>query len=419
MDLQQRLRSLRTQTGAVADRSDAAGLRDRLARLAPRRVAAPGPLPDAQVLADHVGGQVIETGCILVEQRLADGYGHGDLRLDAAMQAALMPFAAPTTRGADRIVYLDTETTGLSGGSGTLVFQVGIAWFESTWLRIRQYLISAYAGEAAMLARLAADLAGAQLLVSFNGKSFDVPLLTSRFRMQRQADPFTGMQHVDLLPPLRRAFTGLWADCRLQSAERRLLGLRRHRDLPGAEAPAAWIAWLQRRQPQALREVLAHNRLDTLSLVALPTALAATYRDPPAHGANLAAIARYHCQRGRTRQAYELLNAHAEQLDAAALMELARLAWQRQRIDQALRIWQDLADRDDIAALETLAKYAEHGRRDLAAALAYTRRLLAADPASAQHRHRFQRLVRRCAQRGADTVATSHNRAGAEFENTV
>ena len=139
----------------------------------------------------------------------------------------------PHGRAHGELLFVDTETTGLAGGTGTLVFLLGVARFVPGGLDVEQWLLLSPSAEGEWLAAIAARLPRDPLLVSFNGKAFDLPLLAARHRMQRMRDPFAQRAHWDLLFPLRRAFASRWPDCRQQTAERRLLGIERLDDLPG------------------------------------------------------------------------------------------------------------------------------------------------------------------------------------------
>jgi uncharacterized protein YprB with RNaseH-like and TPR domain len=169
----------------------------------------------------------------------------------------------------DSLLYLDTETTGLAGGTGTVAFMVGLAWMEGDSLRVVQWLLAEFAAERALMARVSDRIARAGAIVSFNGKSFDMPLLKARARLLGGTLPADGGVHLDLLHVTRRLLHSGWPDCRLRTAEARALRLERTDDLPGAEAPAAWRRWLERGDASLLGRVADHNRADLLALVAL------------------------------------------------------------------------------------------------------------------------------------------------------
>lgn len=174
---------------------------------------------------------------------------------------------------ASRILAFDTETTGLAGGTGTRAFMIGAADWCDDGLRIRQLCITRLAAEEAMLQAFAGWLEPGTVLLSYNGKSYDRPLLSTRYRLARMADPLPALRHVDLLHPMRRRYRGVWANCRLATAERELLGVLREDDLPGAEAPGAWLAYLRGGSASKLRRVGLHNAQDLRSLCGLLEAL--------------------------------------------------------------------------------------------------------------------------------------------------
>ena len=184
-----------------------------------------------------------------------------------------------------RLLFFDTETTGLAGGTGTRAFQIGAAdWHHDPvrgpGLRVRQLLITTMAAEAAMLHAFAGWLRADTLLCSYNGRCYDAPLLKARYRLARIADPIAPLDHLDLLFPTRRFHKGRWADCRLATIERELLGIVREDDLPGAQAPAAWLSYLRGGSAARLRRVCAHNHQDVVTLARLLLSLAASADDP-------------------------------------------------------------------------------------------------------------------------------------------
>ena len=175
--------------------------------------------------------------------------------------------------GREHVLAFDTETTGLAGGTGTRAFMIGAADWRDGGLRIRQLCITRLAAEEAMLEAFAGWLGPETVLLSYNGKSYDRPLLSTRYRLARMADPLPALRHVDLLHPMRRRYRSLWPNCRLATAERELLGVLREDDLPGSEAPGAWLAYLRGGSASKLRRVALHNAQDLRSLCGLLEAL--------------------------------------------------------------------------------------------------------------------------------------------------
>lgn len=234
------------------------------------------PSPEVS-LAERLGGKEVAPGLVEVVRVHPLAYRHGAVPLrrlaqvDGDRSGALRH---PGPIDPRRLLILDTETTGLAGGAGTVAFLLGVARLTDAGLELRQWLLTAFAGEVALLDRLAAALGEEDCLVSFNGKSFDIPLLDTRARLHGRDGLLRGRPHLDLLHALRRAHRRRLPDCRLKTAETELLGLRRADDLPGEFAPGVWRDWLRTGRAGRLNEVLAHNRDDLLSTAALLPVLA-------------------------------------------------------------------------------------------------------------------------------------------------
>lgn len=244
----------------------------RLRRLLNLRPAASLPRP------------VLREALPLRGEEVAPGVYYVESRVDAAGSAALWPprwaEVGPVAR--ERFLCFDTETTGLAGGSGTRAFMIGAADWYGGALRIRQLYLTAMAGETAMLRRFASWLNPDTVLVSYNGRSYDAPLLATRYRLQRLANPLSGIAHVDLLHPVRRVYRGRWENCRLATIERQVLRIVREDDLPGSQAPAAWRAWLRQGASTDFMRVLEHNRQDVAALALLLEHMDRIATDPPA-----------------------------------------------------------------------------------------------------------------------------------------
>jgi uncharacterized protein YprB with RNaseH-like and TPR domain len=313
------------------------------------------------------------------------------------------------TGGPDGWRFLDTETSGLAGGTGTWAFLCGLARIRGADLELSQYLLTRLDAEPAYLEVLREELGPARLLVSYNGKTFDLPLLTTRLRLAGMRVGLDAKAHLDLLFPVRRAFASRWPDCRLATAEMRLLGLRREGDLPGSEAPAAWLAWLRQGETAPLAGVLGHNRRDLLSLPALIPALALAFRDPAVPGADVRAVARHHLRRGDAGTALVLLETNRRLLDAPGLLDLARLHRRHGRWEAALAIWEPLAAQGVAEAMESLAKHLEHRAGDYPRALSMARRLR---PGIERERRcrRLEERIRSAAAPGAAESDSSRHR---------
>ena len=337
----------------------------------------------------------IETGrgaVYLAEDWWPLDYRHGRLALGDALSLGgpALSRLEPSLSALDlaAAAFLDVETTGLAGGTGTYVFLVGLGTFEDGSFRLRQFFLADLPGERAMLAAVAEALTGCRALVSFNGRHFDLPLLETRLTLSRLPTLPPGLPHLDLLYPARRLYRRRLPSCRLASLEEALLALEREDDVPGWAIPALYFDYARRGEAGPLRAVFRHNALDILSLVALLAHLGQIIGgDPPADPDDCVALARWDESEGRLADAGRL---YAAALDggadgegrALALRRLARLYRRLGRWEDAARLWREEAENGGaperrLEALIELAKLEEHRRRDYAAAEAVTRRALA------------------------------------------
>lgn len=255
-ELSTKLRTLQQQAGGMATPSISTSRAEIGQRL--RNLVQGRERRRLQPLVAPAGTQVAP-GVYLVERHI----------VGAQTSDAWMPWGELGHVARERLVCFDTETTGLAGGVGTRAFMIGALQWQGASLRVRQLYLTTIAGETAMLRIFASWLADDSVLISYNGRSYDAPLLKGRYRLNRLPCPFADRDHVDLLYPTRRAWRGVWENCRLATIERNLLGMVREDDLPGSQAPAAWLAYLRGHSAVNLGRVIAHNDQDVVTLAAL------------------------------------------------------------------------------------------------------------------------------------------------------
>ncbi|MEP7159344.1 MAG: ribonuclease H-like domain-containing protein [Chloroflexota bacterium] len=347
---------------------------------APTERAWPTDRPDhARALADAVGGQVSRSsaGAIVVADHTVA------LPLDASALAAL-PYPIDASRP---LVCLDLETTGLGTAAGTVAFLVGLGFWDGESFTVRQMLLPDHADENALLDALCAFLPRDAWLVTYNGRTFDWPLLVARFRLHRRPPPpFAG--HLDLLPVARQLWKHRTGNARLATVEDAVCAVVRDGDLPGALIPERYFGYLRSRRGELLRDVVDHNRQDIISL-GLLLAVLVGFASPGTwaqlHPGDLAGLARGFAIRGRPAESLSVVEA-ALAADAWSLgvsdgarihrhlsAERARLLARLGRLEEAFAAWLEIAQRGGPgAALAWLhvARYREHVERDVAGALA-------------------------------------------------
>jgi uncharacterized protein len=306
-----------------------------------------------------------------------------------------------------RMLLLDTETTGLSGGMGTVPFLVGLGWFEDQSLRVQQFLLRQPGDEAPMLQALAERLAWASCIVSYNGKSFDWPLVRNRYVLHRVPLP-TAPPHLDLLHCARRIYRRRLARLKLVDLETELFDMHREGDVPGWAIPAIYFRYLRDGDPTGLSQVVEHNAHDLVALAALLAQLAEGFRelrrhDDPRDHLSYAEVA---ARAGDEARAWEFARAAAEgggedDCSARAWLLCARLARRRGDVnaEQAALEQAAAVAADEATAAEAhlaLAKLHEHRRRDYACALAHAPQALLLEGEEANAR-RVARLTRKAA----------------------
>ena len=319
------------------------------------------------------------------------GYPHGSGALQLSAPLDLISAWAGEDRIAshtpEQFAFIDTETTGLSGGTGTLAFMVGAGRFEADGFRLVQLFMREPGEEPALLHALEEFLAPCETVVSFNGKSFDMPLLHTRYTANGRSYPLQNTAHVDLLHLARR----LWRD-RLPSRtlgylEEHILGqTRTEEDTPGWMIPQMYFDYLRSRDARPMKGIFYHNAMDILTLAVLTEHIAHLLADPldgrVTHALDLAAIGRLNEDLGYTEQAVEILSQCLDQempVEArqGVLRRLSFLHKRRGELPQALSLWWQAAADRELYAHEELAKFYEHSEKDFTEALKWTEAALA------------------------------------------
>jgi uncharacterized protein YprB with RNaseH-like and TPR domain len=281
--------------------------------------------------------------------------------------------------------FLDTETTGLFTGLSTYAFLTGVGSIDNGGFRLRQFFMRDYSEEASLLARLAEYLAQFDVLITYNGKAYDQPLLEARFRMARRhgapLDPLSRLEHLDLLFGARRLWKLRLESCRLVDLENQILGVEREGDLPGAMIPYYYFDYLRMQQAFRLVPIFHHNAMDILSLACLTAVVSLAYRAPEQadfrHGSDLIGLAHWLLQSERPEEALRLLLRAVDlglqdDLLFRTLWDIALLHKRLGPPEAARAALEDLAGSRNpyrARALEELAKHYEHREKDLATAL--------------------------------------------------
>ena len=354
-----------------------------------RAIAAPGPerhFPiDSVVSGTFAANPLGET--FVHEERFRADYQHGLAPIKPQASLNVMSEWAADTRLRDlpigSFAFLDTETSGLSGGTGTYAFLIGAGRFVEDEFVLQQFFMRDPSEEPAVLEGLGGFLASAKALVTFNGKAFDAPLLVTRYALHNIPVPFKDFAHLDLLPLARR----LWRD-RLESRalkyleENILLAPRTVEEVPGYEIPHIYFDYLRDGDARPLKGVFYHNAMDVVALAALlghtARMLEHPFQEGIEHGLDVVALAKLYEDLGQWETAARLFERGLEkglreENLAETVRRLSALQKRRGDFEEAIRLWQEAAAKGQIYAFVELAKYYEHKKRDARSALEWTK----------------------------------------------
>ena len=392
-------------------------------------------------VGELLGGCQVQTpfgACLVIDRRYESDRRHGDVfigdcQLEGPAGAASLKVLDPALvveSGLSRTVFIDLETTGLSGGAGTVAFLVGCGYFDLGAFQVRQFLLTSYGAERALLAAAADFFGDADLIVTYNGKTFDLPVMETRWLFHRMDPPLEGVPHFDALHAARRLWKGRSdpdsvedpGGCRLSTLERLLFDVKRVGDVPGFDIPSRYFRFLRSGDPRPLEPVLEHNRLDLVSLAAV-TARAARLVDNGPEGcpdsAQALALGRVYERAGAVDKAEACYRrastADTPEIRGEGLYRLGLRCRRERRFHEAADAWRQIAELTESRsygrtvsgnalrqfALEALAIHHEHRDRDLRAARELALFALEEDGTSERraesYRHRLARLDRKLA----------------------
>ncbi len=304
----------------------------------------------------------------------------------------------------ERWAFLDTETTGLAGGSGTYPFLIGVGRITRAGFSVRQFFMREFAEEPSQLAALEAHLNEFDVLITYNGKSYDQPLLETRYRMNRRKPPFARLRHLDLLHGARRLWKLRLESCKLIQLEQQILGVCREGDLPGHIIPYVYFEYLRDQEATRLIPIFHHNAIDILTLACLTAIVPAAFRNTGiiSRGEELAGIGRWLMNSGEHEQALDVMKRSVDaglpdRLLFRALWDIATLEKKLGRPQASLHLLKELAGcKNDfqLCALEELAKYFEHKEANPNLALQFVLQALTLASSEALVRRR-DRLLRK------------------------
>ncbi len=424
-DLRERLQKLRgDQTQAVRpDKGDVLeDLRARIDRVmkqcpppVPKVTAYDGPGIAGLVPGEYHSGKGLK---IFIGRAEYDSeYLHGNNELSKILEQNYEVYGTlsgdPELAGFDprRAVFIDTETTGLSGGSGTYAFLVGIGYFKGGDFVVEQFFLQKESEEEDLLRLLGERFSAFRFLVSFNGKSYDLPLLETRFILNRLDPSIFEMPHLDLLYPARRIWKRSLQSCRLAVLEEELLGVMRSDDVPGALIPGLYFDFLRKGDPSRMERVFYHNRLDILSLVTLTGLVQRLLSDSSSacrrDGFEHYSLGRIHLGQGRLGEAADCFEEalkscpYGEQ-EWEILQYLSRAYKKMGEMDKAVRTWKEMIgvnpERDVFPYVE-LAKHYEHREGDLGRAAEFSAKAFGVPFLSPREeeeiRHRLHRIKKK------------------------
>jgi uncharacterized protein YprB with RNaseH-like and TPR domain len=367
---------------------------DRLVSPKKARVIGEGYAAQGKPIEELVEGQFVSTpfGEVFVaRETYGSGYRHGGILLGDLLEVPQYPAHLITKdarlKGIDfnRTLFLDTETTGLAGGTGTYAFMVGVGSFQGEGFAVLQLFMRNHSEERAVLSLLEGLLDNHDFLVTFNGKNFDIPLLETRFILSRLNSPLADKPNYDLLFPSRRIWRKAYHNCQLITLEAQLLDIDRGDDIPSEWIPYLYFDFVRTGDARKISRVFRHNRMDLLSMVILAHRIHLTYHDPsaanPRRGVEQLVLGKLFMEHGLIGKATACLEEALKRCDEDFQWEAMKslsLAYKREgQWERSAALWEDMISWDGMRSsfpYVELAKYYEHRVKDYWKALEVVRR---------------------------------------------
>lgn len=342
---------------------------------------------DIQSLASV--GQILhgeDEGFSLWENSFAPDHAHGELLLSSINRLSPESFSSFGSLIKDKrfdpqaTMFIDTETTGLAGGTGTLAFLIGVGYFDHTGFKVRQYFMRDYGEETAALHALVKFASRFEHIVTFNGKGYDIPLLQARMVLNRIRFDFSSFSHIDLLYPSRKIFKHRLDDCRLSTLERFVIRFFREDDIPSEEIPYLYFRYLRSHNPALMDKVFYHNTMDIVSLAVLATRIAEILDENliiSDFGEDVFGAGHFYFSSGDYKKAERFFRKSFEytlpyEIRYKLLTELSIILKRTGNIDEASEIWQGMIDGQkqfSIFPYIELAKYNEHHKKSFQSAI--------------------------------------------------
>lgn len=386
---------------SISDKLKSLGVKVGARDLPPPRPRNPYPIQQV------VPGRFVETPngeIFLVERQYPPDYRQGSSSLTIAASLQIIAEWAREPRltelGVSTFAFLDTETTGLAGGTGTFAFMVGVGRYEGETFYTAQFFMRDPAEEPALLAGLTEFLQPCQGLVTFNGKAYDVPLLNARYITNGEDSPLMAAAHLDLLPLARRMWRDRLPSRALGYLEEHILGVgRTEDDVPGWVIPSLYFDYLRTGDARPIKSVFYHNAMDIVSLAALLSHIAALLDAPldrdAVHSLDIVAMGKLFEDTGHIEMASQLYqHGLAHDLPNEAHWEtIRRLSYVHKRRGDLLAaadLWKQAAQNGQVYAHVELAKFYEHRVRDYGQALEWTQAAITLVRRSGLQRHTYQ-----------------------------